>query len=272
MSILPKISIVTPVFNGEKYIEDTIISVLSQGYDNLEYIVIDGASTDNTLSIIKKYDQHISLILSEPDGGMYDALDKGLKLATGDLMAYLNSDDTYCKNALHKVANFYTANNRPDFLFGDCVIWDQETDCKVIYKSTKLPKKLHLVGRTPFCQQSAFWSRQLFERLGGFNSSLKYCGDYEFFTRAFFIPDLKVVRIPSTLSTFRWHNEMLSQSFDLMNQEFLDIQAKLKINRFPSYDICKITSEFILKIRNIKSTLTRKFNKRANKFLLYLKS
>src|SRR6218665_2201901 len=99
----PKISIVTPVFNRVEYLEQTILSVIDQGYPNLEYIVIDGGSTDGTLEIIKKYEDRIFYWTSEPDNGMYDAINKGFKKASGQIMAWINSDDLYHQPTLSTV-------------------------------------------------------------------------------------------------------------------------------------------------------------------------
>src|SRR5690349_701527 len=103
----PKISIVTPNFNNGKYLEDTIVSVLSQNYPNLEYFIIDGGSTDNSLEIIKRYERHLAGWTSEPDGGMYEAIDKGFNKTTGEIMAWLNSDDMYHRKSLFAVGKLF---------------------------------------------------------------------------------------------------------------------------------------------------------------------
>ena len=112
----PKISIVTVSFNMADYIEDTILSVIGQEYPNLEYIIIDGGSTDGTVEIIKKYEPWIHYWISEPDKGMYDAIQKGFKVSTGDIMAYINSDDKYHYNAFFSAATIFTSNEDVDYL------------------------------------------------------------------------------------------------------------------------------------------------------------
>ena len=112
-----KISIITVVKNSSKTIEKTIQSLLSQKYKNVEYLVIDGNSTDGTLEILNKYRENISLLISEEDKGIWDAMNKGVSLATGDIIGFLNSDDTYYENSLNIVNNYFK-NNKIDFLFG----------------------------------------------------------------------------------------------------------------------------------------------------------
>ena len=112
------ISIITVVFNGEKYLEETIKSVINQTNKNFEYIIVDGGSTDRTLDIIKKYDQQIDYWISQEDKGIYDAFNKGLKLVSGDVIGIVNSDDTYNNECFEIVKNYFKKNDNLDFLFG----------------------------------------------------------------------------------------------------------------------------------------------------------
>ena len=114
----PKISIVTPNYNCDKFLEETIKSIINQNYPNLEYIIIDGGSTDNSIEIIKKYDKYISYWISEEDSGMYEAIQKGFDKSTGDIMAWLNADDKYHPNALFTIAKIFTQNQKINWLTG----------------------------------------------------------------------------------------------------------------------------------------------------------
>ncbi|MFC4211320.1 glycosyltransferase family 2 protein [Pedobacter lithocola] len=120
----PKISIITPSYNQGNYLEETILSVINQNYPNLEYIVIDGGSTDNSIDIIKKYQDKIKYWISEKDGGQSEAINKGFKIATGEIIAWINSDDMYGKNTFIEVANAYSSLNSTEqntfWIIGDC--------------------------------------------------------------------------------------------------------------------------------------------------------
>ncbi len=127
-----KISVVTVCFNSEKTLEQTIQSVINQSYKNVEYIIIDGGSTDGTLDIIKKYEHYISYWVSEPDKGTYDAMNKGIRQASGDLVAFLNSDDWYSMDALQRVAMKYKRTNA-DILYGDLSVVGDDGTQKILY-------------------------------------------------------------------------------------------------------------------------------------------
>ena len=116
--VLPKISVITVVLNNKNTIEETINSVLNQKYSNLEYIIIDGGSTDGTLEIINKYKEQIYYFKSEKDLGIYDAFNKGLKIASGDLIGFINSDDIYTENCFKILNEYYLEHPNKDFFFG----------------------------------------------------------------------------------------------------------------------------------------------------------
>ena len=123
----PRFSIITVTYNAGKVLEDTIQSIVTQTYKNIEYIVVDGASTDNTLQIVEKYGHHIHKVVSEPDKGLYDAMNKGMKLATGDYLCFLNAGDSFHEDdTLQLMVHSITGNELPDILYGETAIVDAD--------------------------------------------------------------------------------------------------------------------------------------------------
>jgi len=164
-----KISIITPVYNGGEFIEKCIQSIQNQKYSNLEYIIIDGGSTDNTLEIINKYSYFISYIISEKDKGQSNALNKGFSIATGDILCWLNSDEEYLPGTLETVSNIFNKNAEIDFVYGNRYIEYHEFD-KIIKKIDVLPRispfqLILYTGRIVFTD-STFWRRELHEKTG----------------------------------------------------------------------------------------------------------
>ncbi len=185
----PKITIITPSFNQGKFIRETIESVLSQNYPNLEYWVIDGGSTDDTCAILKSFGKKIKWI-SEKDRGQTDALNKGLKRSTGEIIAYLNSDDVYLPNTLFTVAEYFMAHQNAQWLTGDYFIIDTvgkkiqsyvATYKTVFREHLTLPLLLIL---NPIIQPSTFWRKSVQDKIGFFDTKLRYCMDYDFWLRA----------------------------------------------------------------------------------------
>jgi glycosyltransferase involved in cell wall biosynthesis len=180
-----RVSIITVCYNSFSTIEKTILSVTSQGYDNIEYIIVDGNSKDNTLKVIKKYDSQITKWVSEPDNGLYDAMNKGLKMATGDLIGILNSDDTFFSNTVIKeIVSFHQKNKRIEASVGNIV--QHNTNGKVVrfYSSKNWnPKKLTSGYMPP--HPSIFFKRELFEKFGNYHLGFKIGADYELIVRFF---------------------------------------------------------------------------------------
>lgn len=123
----PKFSIITVTYNAGSVVEDTIQSIISQTYKNVEYIIVDGGSKDHTLAIIEKYKEHITTIISEPDKGLYDAMNKGIRLATGDYLCFLNAgDELHEDDTLLQIVHTLTGNELPDVIYGETAIVDEE--------------------------------------------------------------------------------------------------------------------------------------------------
>lgn len=178
---LPKITIVTPSYNQGQFIERTINSVLDQKYPNLEYIIMDGGSTDNSIEVIKKYHKHL-IWKSEKDAGQADAINKGLRMATGDVMAYLNSDDTYMPKVLHKVGKYFSEKNTVNFLYGKGRLIDVDDQEIGFYNDSQTDSK-KLFTQCAISQPTAFWRRKVMDEVGFFDPSFQYTMDYEYWMR-----------------------------------------------------------------------------------------
>jgi glycosyltransferase involved in cell wall biosynthesis len=179
-----KVSIITVVYDNESTINYAIESVLSQDYSNIEYIVIDGKSTDGTIEKIQNYKDHITCFLSEPDGGIYDAMNKGLKLATGDIIGILNSDDFYVSNdIISEIVNEFE-DKKVDLIFGDMVYVKPENLDKITrhYRSNNFHPNKFAWGWMPG-HPSCFLKREIYEKYGYFKTDYKIAADYELLTR-----------------------------------------------------------------------------------------
>ena len=203
--INPKITIVTPSFNQGQYLEETIVSVLDQKYPNLEYIIVDGGSTDNSVSIIKKYEKYLTHWVSEKDKGQSDAINKGIRKFTGDLFNWLNSDDFLEKEALSKLANAYHENpGKKVFVFGLSNLIEGE---KIPFTKSNHPSQPLLYYCEPVIkQQSTFYHRDAIEKFGTANIHLHYCMDYEWWLKFMFLFGTDAIYTSEELiSVFRHH-------------------------------------------------------------------
>lgn len=187
MKAIPKISIVTVVFNSQDYLTATIESVINQTYENYEYIIIDGGSTDKTIEIIQQYERHIDHWLSESDRGIYDAMNKGIKLAKGDIIGILNSGDLYSFNALTEVARLYNRQVDRDYLVitGAMNRFDEQSGVNFtqVRSESDLHRDINL--GMPINHPATFITKKLYERVGYFNSEFKICGDHDLIFRIY---------------------------------------------------------------------------------------
>lgn len=208
----PRISVVTPSYNQGHFLEETIRSVLLQGYPNLEYLVLDGASTDDSVAIIEKYAPWLSFWRSERDGGQSAAIADGFDRAGGEILAWLNSDDCYRPGALERVGRFFARRPNLAFACGDVAITDfgGQTTKRIfaIQPNRFLTANL---GRHVWPQQGAFWRRQAYLKAGGVDRSLRFCMDRDLFLRLTAVGP--AARIPGPpLGEFRQHEEAKSST------------------------------------------------------------
>lgn len=189
MVIYPKISIVTPSYNQCEFLQATIESVIGQNYPNLEYIIIDGGSNDNSVDIIRKYEKHIHTWISEKDNGLYEALQKGFAISTGEIMGWLNSDDLLHPKSLFSIAEIFSNFNSVQWLQGYPTVIDHSG--RILYHRNPRNSKYSFylkdyVDGVFIQQESTYWKRSLWEKAGGYISAdYKYAGDFELWMRFF---------------------------------------------------------------------------------------
>ncbi len=199
-----KISVITPCFNSETTIRDTIESVLSQDYSDIEYIIVDGGSKDDTLSIIKEYGDRISKVISERDEGIYDAMNKGISVASGDVVAILNSDDFYADvSVLSDVAAAFNGGI-VDSIYGDLDYVDWRETKKIVrkWRAGKHTWKSFRYGWHP-PHPTFFVKRDLYDQLGTFREDLKIAADYELMLRFIYVNKITMSYLPKVLVKMR---------------------------------------------------------------------
>lgn len=177
----PLISVITPSFNQACFLEQTILSVLGQGYEPLEYLILDGGSTDGSVEVIRRHERSLAYWISKKDGGQAAAINEGFPRAKGEILCWLNSDDFFLPGILHKVAAAFDSG--ADLIYGDCLSFsDKGSRCVINRPPAHDPQELGLSDY--IVQPSAFWRRALWERTGPLNKALRYAFDWEWFLRA----------------------------------------------------------------------------------------
>ena len=202
----PKISIVTPSYNQGRFLEETILSVLNQNYPNLEYIIIDGGSTDNSVEIIKRYEKHLNYWISEPDRGQIHAINKGFRKCTGGVAAWINSDDIYMPGVFKIVSGYFKENPGIDMLYGNQVNINEKGEVFRALRSLKFSRVAILSRGEAISQPATFFRRKILEEVGYIDESLPWGMDYEFFLRIIF-RGYNICHIPKTLVKFRYHKD-----------------------------------------------------------------
>lgn len=231
---LPKIAIVTPSYNQGQFLEETIQSVINQNYHNLEYIIIDGGSTDNSVEIIKKYEDRIAYWVSEKDRGQTHAINKGFKKATGEVVNWLNSDDLLEQGALKILAKESEKNPTADFYFGDFSVIGK--DGNKLFNRKCAPYQFHALfwGRQLSSQPAVFFRRNLLKRIGYLEESLNFCMDIEFWIRAA-CNGAKFHQIKSSLGIARFHGGAKTARL----QQVLHDEHKMVVRQYNSFGFLK---------------------------------
>jgi len=245
----PRISIVTPSYNQGVFLEETIRSVLLQGYPNLEYIIIDGDSNDNSVEIIKKYDRFLTYWVSEPDSGQTNAINKGIQRTSGQIFAWLNSDDVYTIDALKSVAQAFQADKFA-LLCGQCEFIN--TDGEGLFRAVPAETvDVFTVLSDHLAQPSCFINTNLMKSCGVLNEKLHYSFDYDYWIRLL-LQDTKVYSAPILLSKYRLHQQSKTETsrpkfdaeIELVHQDALKHRSSAGIKRAISKCYRRFASEY----------------------------
>jgi glycosyltransferase involved in cell wall biosynthesis len=215
---LPKLSIITPSYNQAQYLEKTILSVLQQNYERLEFIIIDGGSSDGSVDIIRQYESQVSYWVSEKDRGQAHALNKGLERATGEIVAYLNSDDLYLQGAFAAVVNHFRDHPEWEWLCGDTLMFGEGEEEVLISADVPRSAAHALSWAYTAPQPGMFWKRGLLSE--GFDERWRYCFDHELYVRLL-LAGYKCEHLPVTLAAYRLHptSKTVAEG-DLFDREF----------------------------------------------------
>lgn len=222
----PKLSVVTPSYNQGKYLERTILSVLNQGYPHLEYIIIDGGSTDESVEVIKKYERYLTYWVSERDQGQVDALNKGFLKATGEWISFQNSDDVYFPGTLQHFGQAAQRDQNVDLLYGNLFMITADDEVTEVLKTLPYNFTSQLVEGMQIHNQSLFFKKRLLDEFGLFDPTYRFAFDYEFITRFTAQPDVRVKRVGELAGALRVHEEAKSSTIaEVGRQEHGRVQA-----------------------------------------------
>jgi glycosyltransferase involved in cell wall biosynthesis len=243
-----KISIITVCYNSEKTIEETIRSVVKQTYQNIEYIIIDGASNDKTLEIIEKYKNKIATLISEKDDGVYNAMNKGIKAATGDLLFFLNADDVFINELV--VEKFAEEAGKTDagILLGNILMLNKYTG-ELYYEKQEHIDKIQLINSTVF-HPASFFRKEVFEKYGNYNENYKIVSDYEWYVK-YFLNGGDYKYVDSPISIFSLGDGLSSNSQQNNNHKHERIMVQQKY--FSAFELQQT--------KIIKALFPRKINK-----------
>lgn len=232
-AILPKITIVTPSYNQADFLEETILSIINQKYPNLEYIIIDGGSTDNSVEIIKKYEKHIDYWFSEKDFGQSHAINKGFAKATGAILNWINSDDVLCENALLNIGKAYLSRKNDNVIIAGYGYEIDENGTVIsdrkVFRRTAIVSNLNLsISGNPI-QQSLFFSKKLLLEVGGISPLLRYPMDMELHSKFEYLkPEIFIIE--EYLASFRKHSNSKTVS-----QDYKMLLEKINLIKYLSF-------------------------------------
>jgi len=243
-----KISIITVVLNNKSYVEDCINSVLNQKYNNVEYIIVDGGSTDGTIDIIKKHAKSIQIWISEPDQGIYDAMNKGIKIASGDVIGFLNADDVYYdSDVLVNIASVMK-NSHTDACYSDLVYVDKNNLNKVVryWRSCEFQTGFFRKGWVP-AHPTFFARKSIYDQYGTFDLSYKLAADFELMARFLERHKIRVKYIPMVSVKMRVGGTTNKSLTNIVKQN-LEIFRAFKKNNIKIFYPLFLTNKFINRV------------------------
>lgn len=221
-----KFSIIVPSYNQGKYIEETLLSIINQKYQNFELIIIDGGSSDNTLEILKKYAKNFTFWVSESDKGQTDALIKGFKIATGDILCWLCSDDLLMENALSDVVDFFNKHPNEHVVSGDAIWIDTDGNILKYNKDIPFIKWIWIYTYNYIIQPSTFWTREIYELTGGLDKTKQLSMDADLWIR--FSEQTRINKLSKVLSKLRLYHDQRNIKY----RDISDIEDKLIRKRY----------------------------------------
>jgi glycosyltransferase involved in cell wall biosynthesis len=243
----PRVSIVTPSFNQGQFLERTIISVLNQNYPNHEYIIIDGGSTDGSVEILKKYERYLAYWISKKDDGQSDAIHKGFQRCTGEILAWLNSDDIYLPGTLNRVVGIFKNEKKVEVVYGNRYLIDEGdrliSERRLTHCTPSITKVGSLYGGFAVYQPATFWRRECYEKVGGIDRSLSFCMDNDLFIK-FALRNVRFQFIREYLTAFRVHESSKTSTMQKVAMEEFNALIK-KYNLKHNFLHGKIVWNFI---------------------------
>jgi glycosyltransferase involved in cell wall biosynthesis len=247
----PRITLVTPVYNGVRFIEETIRSIVYQGYPNLEYIVVDGGSSDGTVDIIRKYEKHISWWVSRRDKGVYDALNNGFSHSTGDIMGWLNASDLLHTNGLFVVGSVFASLPAVEWLTGRPTRLNPNGMTVDIRTLPSWSRYRFLAGANKYIQQeSTFWRRDLWEKAGGeLNASYRDVGDFDLWVR--FFRHARLYSVDALIGGYRFHPDAISAANIERYNERCDKIIESELKSIPWAGAVKVFRRVSSSVKNI---------------------
>ena len=255
-NINPRVSVIMACLNSQKHIERVMASLLAQTYGNIEHIVIDGGSADDTLKILDKYKHKIAYLSSEPDQGIYDAMNKGIRHSTGGILYFLNTDDRlYDKDVIKDVVDFFS-RKETDFVYGDIVNFHPGTFASSIGRYPKFVTKRHFLKNT-IGHPATFFKRRCFDAAGLYDIRYKIVSDYEWYLRGLYKHNLRCVHIDRIISVFQCSGASMTQanlgriaSERKAAQELYFKPSEIRIGKFVNFffylDFIRVAARFIL--------------------------